>query len=198
MENKKKLHDLDLFPNNSDITHIINSFKYNNHQNNFLSKHPKKYHKVNKYFSNDHKNFLKNKRRDKNNIRYQIPETPHNTGQYLSHIHREFDSKRKSSNTDKEKDNIGYNEQICCFEEDDEDVESLGNTNFDFQFIEDKKRDRLMSMEGKDLQDFLFKCDKKKEEGLNDTPIKMNIAFDEVEEEDNNFLNLKNVNSSNL
>lgn len=198
MENEKKLQNLDLFPNKSDIGPIINSFKYNNHQNNFLSKYPKKHHKGNKYYSNDHKNFLKNKRRDKNSIRYQMPETPHNTGQYLSHIHREFDSKRKSSNTGKEKDNLGCDEQISCFEDDDEEVESLGNTNFDFQFIEDKKRDRLMSMEGKDLHDFLFRSDEKKEEGLNDIPIKMNIAFDEVQEEDDNFLNLKNIKSSNL
>ena len=66
MENEYKIDKielLDLFPNKSDINPIINSFKNNRHKNNFLSKNQKKYHKANKYYSNDHRKFLKNKRK---------------------------------------------------------------------------------------------------------------------------------------
>ena len=122
-----------------------------------------------------------------------MPQTPHNTGQYLSHIHQEFDSKKKSSQSGEDADNLGVNEEINFFE-DDCDIDSL-NINFDFQFIEDKKRDRLMSMEGKDLHDFLFKSDEKKEED-NKNQMKLSFGFDEEGQDEDNCLELKNIKSS--
>ena len=149
-----KLDSLDLFPYKSDIPIRITEHKCQTPKNNFTFKFPKKPYKGN---FNGKKHFLKNKRKDKNRIRQEMPNTPHNTGQYLSHIHQEFDPKKKSSSLNKEIDDLGCNEIISCFEDEDDDFDELGNFNLDFEFIEDKKRDRLMSMEGKDLHNFLFK-----------------------------------------
>ena len=126
-----------------------------------------------------------------------MPDTPHNTGQYLSHIHQEFDPKKKSS----EKNNIdelGCNEIISCFEEDNEDdIDDLCNFNFDFEFMKDKKRERLMSMEGKDLHNFLFKPNESGESADNtNNLVKSELPLQEAKEEHD--LELHNNKSSNI
>ena len=202
MENEFKLDKidneieiLDLFPSKSDIIPIIKTYK-NKSSKNFLSKKSKKYHRINKFYSTEQKKFMNNKIKEKNNIGMLMPQTPHNTGQYLSHIHQEFDSKKKPTQSCTNLDNLGIKEEINGFE-DDCDEESLGN--FDFQFIEDKKRDRLMSMEGKELHDFLFKPDEKKDEDKkegNKNEMKLSFDFDEAEENEDLCLDMKNTKSS--
>ena len=87
--------------------------------------------------------------------------------------------------------------EISCF--DDDDDEDLGE--FDFDFINDKKRDRLMSMEGKDLKDFLFKPNENENGNENEDNNKLsksdlNLNLQEIKEE--NDLDLKNNRSSKL
>jgi len=107
-----------------------------------------------KNFFNNKKDFLKNKKRNKNKMKNDIPDTPHNTGQYLCHIYQENESKENKKQKDNnENEDFGIN----FFEEDDNDdftddyLENMG-----IKFNEDSKRERLMSLEGKDLENFLF------------------------------------------
>ena len=97
---------------------------------------------------------MKSKKRNKNKMKNDIPDTPHNTGQYLCHIYQENESKdNKKQKDNNEEEDLGIN----FFEEDDNDdfaddyLESMG-----IKFNEDSKRERLMSLEGKDLENFLF------------------------------------------
>ena len=194
-----KLDSLDLFPCKSEIPIRIIEHKCQTPKNNFSFKFPKKLYMQNKGNFNGKKHYLKNKRKDKdkNRIRQEMPNTPHNTGQYLSHIHQEFDPKKKSS----EKNNIdelGCNEIISCFEEDNEDdIDDLCNFNFDFEFMKDKKRERLMSMEGKDLHNFLFKPNESGESADNtNNLVKSELPLQETKEEHD--LELHNNKSSNI
>ena len=186
-----KLDSLDLFPYKSEIPIRIIEHKCQTPKNNFSFKFPKKSYMQNKGNFNGKKHYLKNKRKDKdkNRIRQEMPNTPHNTGQYLSHIHQEFDPKKKSASLNKEIDELGCNEIISCFEDEDDDFDELGNGNLDFEFVEDKKRDRLMSMEGKDLHNFLFKSNENgnvengDNENTNKNIIKTGLIFSESKEE---------------
>ena len=144
------------------MKHVSNSMqdkkeiplKMNNFKNNFNSQCPKKY--KNNYKGN--KNFSNSKRNNKNKMRYKIPETPHNTGQYLSHIHQESFNKKKASQLTNNigVDDKGDNAQMDYFVDNDDENEDMGDFNFDFQFIQEKDRDKLISLEGKNLHDFLF------------------------------------------
>ena len=108
-----------------------------------------------KNFFFNKKGFMKSKKRNKNKMKNDIPDTPHNTGQYLCHIYQENESKdnKKQKDNNNEEEDLGIN----FFEEDDNDdfaddyLESMG-----IKFNEDSKRERLMSLEGKDLENFLF------------------------------------------
>ena len=192
MDSEVKLVKLDLFPNKSEQK--INIFK-SYPQNTNSSRYPKKNFMNNKYFYNGNKKFLNNKRKDKKRNKNEMPQTPHNTGQYLSHIHQELEPKKKFSQAEKETDDIECN-YINCFEEDDDDCDELGN--FDFDFINDKKRERIMSLEGKDLHDFLFKPSQN-EKGENNF-VKTSLSFSDNNEdiEEDNKLNLCHNKSSKL
>ena len=152
MDNK---YSLDLCKMNSDITKKKNKNEY------FGLKHTHNLSKslINdnsyKYFIHNKKNFLKNKRKKSKN---ENRDAPHNTGQYLCHIHRSPDFKINPMEKDDEINNIGLNffEEDENFDEDDLD--------FDLMPVEDKKRDRLMSVEGKDIESFLFSNNETKEE----------------------------------
>ena len=181
-ENDVKLELLELFPYKSEQK--INIYQSYPQGKNNISKFQKKYNENDKYYFNGNKRFLKNKRKNKK-IKNKMPETPHNTGQYLSHIHQEFEPKRKTSQDGKNIDELGFHE-ISCF---DDDVDDIGD--FDFDFVNDKKRERLMSMEGKDLQDFLFKQNENED---NNKLSKSDIKIDEIKEE-NDFDLQKNRSS---
>ena len=183
---------LDLFPNKSEQK--INIFK-SYPQNINSSRYPKKNFMNNKYYYNGNKKLLNNKRKDKKRNKNEMPQTPHNTGQYLSHIHQEYEPKKKCSQVEKENDDLECKD-INCFEDADEDLDELGN--FDFDFINDKKRERLMSLEGKDLHDFLFKPNKN-ENGEN-TIVKPCLNFNDNNEdiEEDMELNLRHNKSSQL
>ena len=188
MANELKLDNLDLFPYNSEQK--INIFKSYPQNNNFSSRFPKK-NFMKKYSNYGNKQFLKNKRKDKKRNKNDIPETPHNTGQYLSHIHQEFEPKRKSSQIEKENENDESENYINGFEDDNEDdFDEIGNLDYDF--VNDKKRERLMSLEGKDLQDFLFKPNETGENNI----VKTSLDFNEKNEDFD--LNLQPSNSSKL
>ena len=113
-----------------------------------------------KYYKNKKKEFLKNKRKNKNKSKNEIPDTPHNTGQYLCHIYQAQESKNKQKQENNENDDMESG--LNFFDEDDDDYDGLDN--FDFKYNEDSKRERLMSMEGKELEDFLYSPGEKKEE----------------------------------
>ena len=107
-----------------------------------------------KNFSSNKKDFLKNKRKKKNKMKNDIPDTPHNTGQYLCHIYQENESKENKKQKDNEE-----NDDFCInfFEEDDnDDFPDDYLDNYDIKFDEYSKRERLMSLEGKELENFLF------------------------------------------
>ena len=143
--------------------------RMNNFKNNFYSQCPKKY--KNNYKGN--KNHLNTKRNNKNKMRYKIPETPHNTGQYLSHIHQESLNKKKASqlNNNIDINDRGNNAQMDDFIDNDDDNDDMGDLNLDFQFIQDKDRDKLISLEGKNLYDFLFnEKGNEKDKYSNDNP----------------------------
>ena len=91
MDSEVKLEKLDLFPNKSEQK--INLFK-SFPQNNNSSRNTKKNFMNNKYYYGN-KKFLNNKRKDKKRNKTEMPQTPHNTGQYLSHIHQEYEPKKK-------------------------------------------------------------------------------------------------------
>ena len=186
--NDIKMDDLELFPYKSEQK--INIYK--SYPQKFYSsiKPPNNKYIHSKYYYNQNKKFLKNKRKNKRN-KNEMPETPHNTGQYLSHIHQVLEPKRKNSLDEKDTEDFALKE-ISCFDDDDED---LGE--FDFDFISDKKRDRLMSMEDKDLKDFLFKPNNNENEDNNKlSKSDLNLNLQEIKEE--NDLDLKNNRSSNL
>ena len=186
--NDIKMDDLELFPYKSEQK--INIYK--SYPQKFYSsiKPPNNKYIHSKYYYNQNKKFLKNKRKNKRN-KNEMPETPHNTGQYLSHIHQVLEPKRKNSLDEKDTEDFALKE-ISCFDDDDED---LGE--FDFDFISDKKRDRLMSMEDKDLKDFLFKPNNNENEDNNKlSKSDLNLNLQEIKEEID--LDLKNNRSSNL
>ena len=189
MDKKIQLDKLDLFPSKSEIPLRMSSFKCHTPKNNFLSKSHFKPYISNKYYFNGNKRFLKNKRKDKNSIRCEMPDTPHNTGQYLCHIYQENQSKEnKKQKYNDENDDLGMN----FFEEDDND--DFGDDyldNLGIKFDEDPKRERLMSLEGKDLENFLFTPGNK----INDKKIfKSAILFDNPE----NHINLDSDNFDHL
>ena len=162
MENETKIEKDGSYPHKSNKSkkHTISKNKTN--KKDFYSEYKKKNNKVDKSNINGNKTLLSKKRKDKNKNKNVIPETPHNTGQYLSHIHQGYEPKKKSNHKNKDKDkdkNINHSpnkKEIALFEYD-EELDDFGNIDFDYQFIEDKKRDKLMSMEGHNLNDFLFK-----------------------------------------
>ena len=185
LQNTMKLEEIDLFPYKSEQKN--NLYQSYPQAKNFSSKFKKRYNGNNKYYYNGNQRFLKYKRKNKKN-KNEMPETPHNTGQYLSHIHQEFQQKRKSSQDGNDED-LDFN-GISCF---DDDLDDIGD--FDFDFINDKKRERLMSMEGKNLQDFLFKPIEN-ENDENNKLAKSDINLEEIKEEMD--LDLKNNKSSKL
>ena len=186
--NDIKMDDLELFPYKSEQK--INIYKSYPQKFHSSIKPPNNKYIHSKYYYNQNKKFLKNKRKNKRN-KNEMPETPHNTGQYLSHIHQVLEPKRKNSLDEKDTEDFALKE-ISCFDDDDED---LGE--FDFDFISDKKRDRLMSMEDKDLKDFLFKPNDNENEDNNKlSKSDLNLNLQEIKEE--NDLDLKNNRSSNL
>ena len=186
--NDIKMNDLELFPYKSEQK--INIYKSYPQKFHSSIKPPNNKYIHSKYYYNQNKKFLKNKRKNKRN-KNEMPETPHNTGQYLSHIHQVLEPKRKNSLDEKDTEDFALKE-ISCFDDDDED---LGE--FDFDFISDKKRDRLMSMEDKDLKDFLFKPNDNENEDNNKlSKSDLNLNLQEIKEE--NDLDLKNNRSSNL
>ena len=93
---------------------------------------------------------------------------------------------------DKENDDLECKDINC--HEDEDDLDELGN--FDFDFINDKKRERLMSLEGKDLHDFLFKPNENGENNI----VKACLHFSEDNEniEEDIKLNLRHNKSSKL
>jgi hypothetical protein len=48
------------------------------------------------------------------------------------------------------------NNEIVLYDNED-DNDDIENINLDFQFVKDKDRDKIMSLEGQKLNDFLFK-----------------------------------------
>ena len=183
---ESKLEEMDLFPYKSEQK--IKLFQSYPQAKNFTSKFKKRFNGNNKYYFNGNQRFLKYKRKNKKN-RNEMPETPHNTGQYLAHIHQELASKRKTCQDGNEVDELDLN-RISCF---DDDIDDIGD--FDFDFINDKKRERLMSMEGKELHDFIFKRSEN-ENDENNKSAKSEISLQEIQKE--NDLGLKNNESSNL
>ena len=145
------------------------SFTQNSKHN--LSK-SQRHNNYNKYNFFNKKDFLKNKRKFKKKQKNEIPDTPHNTGQYLCHIYQANESKSKQRKENE--DDIGLN----FFDDDDCNYDDLGADIFDFKFNEDSKRERLMSLEGKDLQDFLFTPEEIKDE---QKIFKSAISFDKSE-----------------
>ena len=121
-------------------------------KNTKTNNHNKNYHKNNnqKYFYNSNK-----RKKDKKYIKNEMPETPHNTGQYLSHIHQESFNKKKVSQLDEDAND--NNEHINYYIDNEDDNDDIENINLDFQFVKDKDRDNIMSLEGQKLNDFLFK-----------------------------------------
>ena len=141
-------------------------------------KSPNSFHKHYKFG----KNLLKFKRKEKCSNKNNFPDTPHNTGQYLSHIHQEKTSKNKNSN-EEEAENINL---FDC--NDDEDL-----IDDDFEFNRDTRRERLMSLEGKELNDFLFNANEsEKKEKLVNSCIEFGIELKENHEttSQNHLLNI--------
>ena len=151
---------LDLKQINSDISdkqNNENKFGFSSFKKkNFLSKSQRNKDFPNNYIFNK-KDFLKNKRKSKNKIRNEIPDTPHNTGQYLCHIYQENEIKENKENK-KQKDNNNNNDDFGInFFEDEDDFADDCLENFELNLNESSKRERLMSLEGKDLENFLYK-----------------------------------------
>ena len=135
-----------------------NLFQNKTNISNRANKNEPKYHqknKKNKYYYNSNVN-KNHKRKDKKGMKNEMPKTPHNTGQYLSHIHQECFNKKKASQLNKDI-NDNDMENINFYEDNEDDNDDIDNINLDFQFIQDKERDKIMALEGKDLHDFLFK-----------------------------------------
>ena len=102
---------------------------------------------------------------------------------------------RKSDGTEintKENDDLECKDINC--HEDEDDLDELGN--FDFDFINDKKRERLMSLEGKDLHDFLFKPNGNGENNIVKACLHFNEDNEDIEEDIE--LNLPHNKSSKL
>ena len=140
---------------------------------------------VSKYNSKMSKKFLKNKRKIRMKAKSERFDTPHNTGQYLSHIYQEREKKkfRKKSN-DISNNNLGISKFSNDFDNE-ESSDELGNCDFDFEFINDKKRDRLMSMEGKELVDFLYQSkasNSNNKENVVKSSLNFNMDMDEIKE----------------
>ena len=169
MENIPIKIDIDQI--NKESTKRKDSFSENSKPN--LSK-SQRHNNYNKYNFYNRKDFLKNKRKFKKKQKNEIPDTPHNTGQYLCHIYQSKDPKNKQKK-ENEEDNDELN--LNFFEDDDDDCnyDDLGGEIYDFKFNEDLKRERLMSLEGKDLHDFLFTPEEIQEE---QKIFKSAISFD--------------------
>ena len=120
-------------------------------KNRFLSKSQRNEDFSKKFFLH-RKDFLKNKRKNKKKILNEIPNTPHNTGQYLCHIYQENEMKENKNQKNNNNDDFGIN-----FFEDEDDFADDYLENFELNLNESSKRERLMSLEGKDLENFLYK-----------------------------------------
>ena len=182
-----KLNILDSLQEKANIPIRKNELKKQIQNNNLINKRQKKLYLPSKINYNGNKHFLKNRKKDKNRIRQEMPDSPHNTGQYLTHIHQEFCKKNKSPSSSKDTGDLIGNEIISCFEDED-NSDDFGDLNLDFQFIEDKKRDQLMSMEGKDIHNFLFNHKEKEKEEAGDNQnmndkVKSGINFNEIKED---------------
>ena len=182
-----KKNILDSFQEKANIPIRKNELKKYIQNNNPINKWQKKLHISNKINYKGNKQFLKNRKKDKNRIRQEMPDSPHNTGQYLTHIHQELSKKNKSSSSSKDTGDLIGSEIISCFEDED-NLDDFGNLNLDFQFLEDKKRDQLMSMEGEDIQNFLFNHKEKEKEETGDNhninnKIKNGINFNEIKKD---------------
>ena len=120
-----------------------------------LSKSQKISFDKNYYYKKD---FLKNKRKKKIKTKIEIPDTPHNTGQYLCHIYQANESKDKKSQKENENNDLGLN----FFEDNDEDNDDFFD-DLEYKIDEDSKRERLMSMDGKEMENFLMSPEDKKD-----------------------------------
>ena len=182
-----KKNILDSFQEKANIPIRKNELKKYIQNNNPINKWQKKLHISNKINYKGNKQFLKNRKKDKNRIKQEMPDSPHNTGQYLTHIHQELSKKNKSSSSSKDTGDLIGSEIISCFEDED-NLDDFGNLNLDFQFLEDKKRDQLMSLEGEDIQNFLFNHKEKEKEETGDNhninnKIKNGINFNEIKKD---------------
>ena len=90
-----KMNILDSFQEKANIPIRKNELKKYIQNNNPINKWYKKLNISNKINYKGNKQFLKNRKKDKNRIRQEMPDTPHNTGQYLTHIHQELSKKNK-------------------------------------------------------------------------------------------------------
>ena len=188
-KNLVKLNILDSLQEKANIPIRKNELKKQIQNNNPKIKWQKKLYISSKINYKGNKQFLKNRKKDKNRIRQEMPDSPHNTGQYLTHIHQELSKKNKLPSSSKDTGDLIGNEIISCFEEED-NSDNFGDLNLDFQFIEDKKRDQLMSMEGKDIHNFLFNHNEKEKEEEEDgdnhninNKVKSGINFNEIKED---------------
>ena len=161
---------------NSDNSAKKHSFTPNNLA--LKHKHSKSLKEINfnKYSSIHKKDFLKNKRKNKIKLKDDIPDTPHNTGQYLCHIYQSNETRAKQKENEEGEVESGLN----FFDDDEEDLEYNGLGDFEFKYSEDSKRERLMSLEGKELQNFLFTPEENNEEKK---LFKSAITFNKIENE---------------
>ena len=140
MENEKK--------SLSPVTDIFNEkFKYFDKNQNKKWEPYKNYSYYNRKFTNKKRN-----EENRSNNRNYTQMTPHNTGQYLAHIHQRFLTKRKTSCLDKDINDLNFNEQIKCFEdEDDIEMSELGDIDKDMQIFREKIIKRRLSL-GNEIQ----------------------------------------------
>ena len=70
---------------------------------------------------------------------------------------KEQDSFNKKKVSQLDEDANDNNEHINYYIDNEDDNDDIENINLDFQFVKDKDRDNIMSVEGQKLNDFLFK-----------------------------------------
>ena len=89
----------------------------------------------------------------------EFPRTPHNTGQYLAHIHQGFDfKKQKALNSDKKITDLACNDGIKYFDdEDDLEINGLGDLDKDMQIFREKEIQRRLSVDENELKNHLLK-----------------------------------------
>ena len=152
-------------------------------RNSYLSKSQRD-KDFNRFYPNNKKDFLKNKRKNKNKIKNEVPDTPHNTGQYLCHIYQANESKDLKKQKENENNDLGIN----FFEDNDDDIDDFFDD--DYKINEDPKRERLMSMEGKDMENFLMQPEDindgkkifKSAVMLDEPKIHLNLDFEQMKE----------------